>query len=111
MYYGAYKRKTLICESVFQNSHPYNIQVHSGRQTRPITLRALRHCNSFPDKIEDEPHFWVECSTDIKIKTNFLELFCTEFPNFRTLSDNNQKYNFIMKIHDENLLKRLAFSH
>ena len=87
----------------------HNFHIHSGRQTRPITPRALRHCNSCPDKIEDEPHFLVECSTDIKIKTDFLELVSMEFPNFTTLSDKNQKYKFIMKIHDENLLKSLAF--
>ena len=87
----------------------HNLHIHSGRQTRPITPRAQRHCNSCPDKIEDEPHFLVECSTDIKIKTDFLELVSMEFPNFRTLSDKNQQYKFIMKIHDENLLKSLAF--
>ena len=34
----------------------HNLHIHSGRQTRPITPRALRHCISCTDKIEDEPH-------------------------------------------------------
>ena len=86
------------------------MHIHSGRQTRPITPRALRHCHSCPDKIEDEPHFLVECSTDIKIKTDFLELVSMEFPNFRTLSDKNQKYKFIMKIRDEKSFALISYS-
>ena len=103
MYYGAYKRKT---------PKKSGLQISNLIIFRFIVVGKIdRNCNSCPDKIEDEPHFLVECSTVIKIKTDFLELVSTEFPNFRTLSDKNQKYNFIMKIHDENLLKRLAFSH
>ena len=61
------------------------------------------------NKIEDEPYFLVDCSTDSKIKADFLELFSMEFLNFRTFNDGNKKYKFIMKIQDENLLKSLAF--
>ena len=87
----------------------HKLRIQSGRQTRTKTPRELRFCEYCPNKIEDEAHFLCECIADFKIKSDFLNLVSSKYPQFNELCDKNLKYKFLMKIEDPDILQSLGF--
>ena len=87
----------------------HDLKIHTGRHTRPKTPRENRFCESCRIAVEHEAHFLFDCKIDSQIKEEFFNNFVVSYPDFAELSNNWQKYKFIMQIQDSDMLKSLGF--
>ena len=87
----------------------HSLHIHTGHQTRPRTPPTQRFCKNCPDMIEDEAHFLFECTNDSDIKSDFLDVLSTTYPDFAEITNKQMKYKFIMSIRDSDSLISLGY--
>ena len=87
----------------------HELHIQTGRQIRPKIPENLRTCKNWPEYVEDEAHFLLQCREDSDIKNDLIHRIAMDFPKVSDITDKNILYKFIMKIQTPEILKSLGF--
>ena len=80
----------------------HKLAIEQGRHTRPLTPREERFCHMCSTKVEDETHFFTNC-TMYGNKDTFWQKIYTKFPHVANLNDRD-KFSFLMTQEDEEIV-------
>ena len=85
----------------------HQLMIERGRHQKPMIERSQRKCKICINKIEDEPHFLIECPLYEKERET-LTCLCSDLdPDYNDMTC-EEKYIFIMSNQNPNLLNMLG---